>query len=204
MPPWRDKLAEYERKPGLLYQLSKLAETMCAPFWWSLQEDPETIPDSSRGESAHRFPSFLPDGRHFLYLAFPSNTIWVASLDGKDTKRLVNADSQAQYAPPGYLLFARQGTLMAQPFDAGRATSRFVHASPGSLSVSTARDPVKRRLFRPLSEPANAPLSRSFDEWRVLVGHGPCCWQLRKSRAFGGAISRVERRHHEVPVVCQK
>jgi Tol biopolymer transport system component len=80
-----------------------------------------TTPDASRGESAHRFPSFLPDGRHFLFLAFPSNTIWVSSLDGKDTKRLINADSQAQYAPPGYLLFARQGTLIAQPFDAVRA-----------------------------------------------------------------------------------
>jgi Tol biopolymer transport system component len=81
-----------------------------------------TTPDARHGEGSHRFPSFLPDGRHFLYLAFPSNTIWMGSLDEADAKLLVRSDSQAQYVAPGYLLFARQGTLMAQPFDAVRAT----------------------------------------------------------------------------------
>jgi eukaryotic-like serine/threonine-protein kinase len=79
-----------------------------------------TTPDASRREIAHRFPSFLPDGRHFLYLAFPSNAIWIGSLDRTDTKRLMNADSQAEYASRGYLLFARQSVLMAQPFDVNR------------------------------------------------------------------------------------
>src|SRR5207247_424137 len=41
------------------------------------QPTPLTRPDGSHGEGSHRFPSFLPDGRHFLYLAVPSNTIWV-------------------------------------------------------------------------------------------------------------------------------
>ena len=76
-----------------------------------------TVPNTSRGENAHRFPSFLPDGRRFVYVAAPSNTIWLGSLDAKDTMRLLSAESQAQYAAPGYLLFARQDTLMAQPFD---------------------------------------------------------------------------------------
>jgi len=80
-----------------------------------------TTPDASRGESAHRFPSFLPDGRRFLYLVFPSNTIWVGSIDSKDTKRLVAAESQAEYAA-GYLLFVQQATLVAQPFDASSGT----------------------------------------------------------------------------------
>jgi len=86
------------------------------------QPTPVTTPDASRKEIAHRFPSFLPDGRHFLYFASPSNTIWLGSLDSKETTRLLQADSQAQYAAPGYVLFVRQGTLLAQPFDARRGT----------------------------------------------------------------------------------
>jgi Tol biopolymer transport system component len=77
-----------------------------------------TTVNASRNENAHRFPAFLPDGRHFLYFASPSNTIWVASLDSNDTTKLVDSDSQAQYVEPGFLMFVRQGTLLAQPFDA--------------------------------------------------------------------------------------
>ena len=64
----------------------------------------------------------MPDGNHFLYLALNSDSaksaIRVGSLDSNDTKFLLNAQSFVQYAPPGYLLFQRDGTLMAQPFDA--------------------------------------------------------------------------------------
>src|SRR5207249_3629784 len=66
---------------------------------------------------------FLPDGRHFLYLAVSSHpqdtAIYAASLDApKARKRIVNADSQAMYSEPGYVLFVREGTLLAQRFDA--------------------------------------------------------------------------------------
>ncbi len=79
---------------------------------------PVTTPDASRKEMRHHCPYFLPDGRHFLYLAEPPSTIWVASLDSKETKQLPNTDSMAVYASPGYLLFVRQATLMGQAFDA--------------------------------------------------------------------------------------
>jgi len=70
-------------------------------------------------ETTLRAPYFLPDGRHFLYLAQPPNTIYVGSLDSTEPpKRLLAADSRAAYAPPGYLLFVQQGTLMGQRFDA--------------------------------------------------------------------------------------
>jgi Tol biopolymer transport system component len=85
---------------------------------------PVTALDSSRKETSHYWPSFLPDGNHFLYLALSSNpennAIFVGSLDSKDRKLLLNAMSNVAYVPPGYLLFDRQGTLMAQPFDAER------------------------------------------------------------------------------------
>jgi serine/threonine protein kinase len=79
-----------------------------------------TTPDA-HGESAHRFPAFLPDGRRFLYAAFPSSAIWIGSIDGGPATRLMTSESQAQYASPGYLLFTRQAALLAQPFDATRA-----------------------------------------------------------------------------------
>ena len=78
------------------------------------------MPDAAHQETSHRWPYFLPDGRHFLYLAQQPNSIYAGSLDSKETKRLLVAVSRAVYAPPGYLLFVRQGTLMGQTFDAGR------------------------------------------------------------------------------------
>src|SRR5262249_44537512 len=85
---------------------------------------PVTRIDQSRGEIGHRWPFFLPDARHFLYLSFFSGQehdkmgIYVGSLDGSEEKLLVRADSSVAYAPPGFLLFYREGNLLAQPFDA--------------------------------------------------------------------------------------
>ncbi|MGH9716582.1 MAG: protein kinase domain-containing protein [Candidatus Acidiferrales bacterium] len=93
---------------------------------------PLTSPHTS-GE-LHFFPSFLPDGRHFIYLRMTGKTgdsgIYVGSIDvqpGKqDSKRLLAAGSDAVYVPSsdpnmGQLLFLKSdGTLMAQPFDARR------------------------------------------------------------------------------------
>jgi serine/threonine protein kinase/Tol biopolymer transport system component len=97
---------------------------------------PLTTLDATRQESAHDLPSFLPDGKHFVYLRQSSNPeyrgIYVGAVgtapDQQDTKRLIAIDSSAVYtsAPDprdatrglGFLLFVREGTLMAQPFDA--------------------------------------------------------------------------------------
>ena len=76
-----------------------------------------------------RLPVFLPDGRHFLYLwrgGADQNGIWVASLDGKENRRLLSDVSGAVLAPPvnggpGHILFSRESTLMAVPFDASTA-----------------------------------------------------------------------------------
>jgi serine/threonine protein kinase len=92
---------------------------------------PLTTLDSSRQESHHSSPSFLPDGRHFIYLRASTTVgksgIYLGSLDSKPeqqgSKRLVATNSSAAYAPSsdsgvGHLLFLREGSLMAQPFDA--------------------------------------------------------------------------------------
>jgi serine/threonine protein kinase len=84
---------------------------------------PVTSLDPSRQQIAHEWPSFLPDGKHFLYFADSDSEnagIYVGSLDSKETKLILNVSSSPLYSPPGYLLFVRAGTLLAQPFDADR------------------------------------------------------------------------------------
>ena len=69
------------------------------------------------------WPHFLPDGRHFLFHSVSrvaKSAVSVGSIDSAETKRLIDSDFEATYAPPGYLLFVEQETLMAQPFDATR------------------------------------------------------------------------------------
>jgi len=81
-----------------------------------------TTLDESAGENSHRFPWFLPDGRHFLFTAQSGDrektAIYVGDLESKERRRLFAAASNAVYTPPGLLLFMRERTLMAQPFDA--------------------------------------------------------------------------------------
>ncbi len=90
---------------------------------------PVTVPDLSRHETFHFFPQFLPDAHHFIYFArslpMENSGIDAGTLDAKQTKRLLNTTAQAAYAAlhrgrtvPGYLLFLRGNTLMAQQFDA--------------------------------------------------------------------------------------
>src|SRR6202035_1363920 len=84
---------------------------------------PTTITKLAQGETVHMRPFFLPDGQHFLYR--PSTgpgggPTYVASLNSSERKFLFNADSSNVVYSQGYLLFQRETTLMAQPFDARR------------------------------------------------------------------------------------
>ena len=78
--------------------------------------------DTSRHEDSHRWPQFLPDGRHFLYLARTSDRssseIHLASIDTPKPVSIVRADGNPVYAAAGFLLYPRGNTLVAQPFDA--------------------------------------------------------------------------------------
>src|SRR5207248_5235802 len=77
----------------------------------------------SRAETGQRFPSFLPDGRHFLYYSVTGTSeqqgVYVGSLDSKEIKRLIGSEASAEYGQ-GNLLFVRNNTLMAQPLDLQR------------------------------------------------------------------------------------
>ena len=99
--------------------------------------------DKSRQQMAQWLPQFLPDGRHFLYLSGSVRSgkggICLGSLDSKEERMLLPIVSTASYAPPGFLIYGRQTTLLAQPFDAAklRLTGR---AFPIAERVGLQRD----------------------------------------------------------------
>jgi serine/threonine protein kinase/Tol biopolymer transport system component len=83
--------------------------------------------DVSERELGHRWPVFLPDGKHFLYLSWTGfwrlheeQAIYVGAVDSSKRKLLLRAASNAAYAPPGYILFLRGTDLMAQSFNLKR------------------------------------------------------------------------------------
>jgi len=85
---------------------------------------PATTLDTSRGETTHRWATFLPDGRHFLYMAgahsagtkSESNAIYMGALDSSEKTLVLQARSNVAYAS-GYLLYVRDRILLAQRFD---------------------------------------------------------------------------------------
>src|SRR4029453_15396759 len=112
-----------------------------------------TTLDESRKEITHAWPYFLPDGRHFLYLARSpqrENTgIYVGTLDSSERKLLVNTDSSAAYAPQGFLLFLRERTLMAQAFD---ASSLQLSGEPFPIADQVGQNPATGRAFFSVSQ----------------------------------------------------
>ena len=105
--------------------------------------EPVTTLDSTRGETAHRFPQFLPDGRHFLFTALPSRAgkfdIFIGSLDSPKRRLLMTAGTGLTWAPPGHLLYARDGKLIAQRFDPRSMRLRGDPVSLGDVITRTSR-----------------------------------------------------------------
>jgi eukaryotic-like serine/threonine-protein kinase len=87
---------------------------------------PITSVNREVGENSHRLPQFLPDGRHFLYTArgqdINNTKVYLGDLESKSRKLVVTVPSNVVYAPSGHILFVREGSLVAQRFDAGSAT----------------------------------------------------------------------------------
>jgi serine/threonine protein kinase len=75
------------------------------------------------GQAQHRFPQFLPDGRHFIYYSIgtaESLGIYLGSIDGGESKRVVSASTNGAYLAPDMILYMRESNLMAQHFDLKR------------------------------------------------------------------------------------
>jgi eukaryotic-like serine/threonine-protein kinase len=111
-----------------------------------------TALDSLRKEATHRWPFFLPDGKHFLFFARTTTTgaqgegdaIRLASVDGKTNKVILNVSSNAIYAS-GHLLYVRGNSLAAQRFN---TSSLELEGEATALVQGIAYDPsISRGLF---------------------------------------------------------
>jgi serine/threonine protein kinase len=151
-------------RDGVIVYASKLSNT---PLWRVAASGgvpvPATVLDSTRGDARHNFPQFLPDGRHFLFLVYgtdpqrsgpyigslgdPNQTKPIPQLSGNPFQAVFvgGADSSS-----GYLIYAREGALIAQSFDTpslrlkgepesflSRESLR-VNAFPGFLNVTAS------------------------------------------------------------------
>ncbi len=123
--------------------------------------------DSAAGMTQVGWPEFLPDGRHYLFLAIGANSrLCVGELNSKKIVDLGPCDSQIKFVPPGQILFSRGGTLVAQRFDAGAlklvgdpvpiaekvstdaiGTSEF-HASDNGILVFSTRRAQRGRMVK--------------------------------------------------------
>ncbi len=108
-----------------------------------------TTPDRAKGESSHRLPHCLPDGKSALFTIMSEAYDLhprTALLDVRTRKWRVLVDdaADARYVLPGYLVFLRQGVLMAVPFDLGR------------LEVTGQPVPVLTNVMQSLNGPSNS------------------------------------------------
>src|SRR5262249_44603866 len=105
--------------PAPTSDLLKIPASGGTPSLWKAREP---------GVGSLEAPSFLPDGKHFLYVAFDTDPqkqgLYVASLDGSEVKRIPGIDrSKGEYAN-GYLFYCKAADLFAQPFDTGKLELR--------------------------------------------------------------------------------
>ncbi|HYX22304.1 MAG TPA: protein kinase, partial [Thermoanaerobaculia bacterium] len=105
-------------------------------------------PDAARKETSVGWPQFLPDGKHYIYLVTgekpEDSAYWIGSIDSKEKKMLAPAQTLVEYAPPGYLLFVRDRTLVAQPFD---ASAMKIMGEPVPLAEKIGTDAVGLARF---------------------------------------------------------
>jgi serine/threonine protein kinase len=114
-PAWApDGTILFVRRPGELAAIAATGGTIRSVLTDANQSSP----------TVRAWPRFLPDGRHFIFWGSGDQAehrgIYVGSLDSSEARFLVKSDFRAWYAPPGLLVFPRDETLMAQPFDTTR------------------------------------------------------------------------------------
>ena len=134
--------------------------------------------------TSHRWPFFLPDGKHFLYLAInhdpthaANDAVYYASLDGRDNRVLLRSQSNVVYAN-GFLLFARGDQLMAQPFDPDKGT---ISGEPQAVAAGVVNDVSTWHM----------DASASNNGMVVLGSGGTADWQLIWTDRNGKQIGTV-------------
>lgn len=142
----------------------------------------EVLPlDTSRKESQQRWPLLLPDDRHFLYVSSIStgekeNAIYLGSLESRERTRLLNVDSRVIYSPPGFLLYDRDGALVAQRFDVDRLS---VVGEAKQIAPSVDADRVRRGVTMGVSDNGVLVYRAGLPAQQNLV------WMDRSGRRLG-------------------
>jgi Tol biopolymer transport system component len=114
--------------PGVATGLWIISENGGAP-------EPLTTTDVAAGERSHRWPGFVPGGEAVLFMAqgrggnYEDGTIQVVTLSERKPRIVHAGGAYPRYAESGHLLFGRQGTLFAAPFDRSRLETT-AHAKP--------------------------------------------------------------------------
>jgi eukaryotic-like serine/threonine-protein kinase len=158
--------------------------------------------DVTRTKGNQRFPVFLPDGRHFLYLkrdaAAADNGVYVSSLDGSENRRVLPDVSGIAFAPAshgeraGHILFVRENTLMAAPFDpvAARIAGDVFSVADGvSLNSPSSYLPVTVSASGVLIyEPTGAGSGANQFGWYDRTGKF-LAWAGTPGKVFNPAIS---------------
>jgi eukaryotic-like serine/threonine-protein kinase len=146
-----------------------------------------TVMDKSKHDS-HRWPYFLPDGKHFLYLAVvhanPTDNrdgIYMASPDGKENHLVMRGYTNVAYAA-GRLVFTRDNTLMAQPFDPKTGT---LHGEAERLSDDVLLDQTTwRAQFDASGSGVLVYGSGGLTPWQAV-------WYDRSGKEIGPAGEKV-------------
>ena len=106
---------------------------------------PAPLTKRGANQTTHRWPHFLPDGKHVLYYSGnhlnidgPDNTLWIASLDGRENRMIAPSATEAEYAD-GYLFYVQDSALVARAFDP--ASARFT-GEPRSTADRVQFDPT--------------------------------------------------------------
>jgi dipeptidyl aminopeptidase/acylaminoacyl peptidase len=136
---------------------------------WTLTQ----ITDPRKDTYGHRWPFFLPDGKHFLF-STPEDGLRAGSLDSKDQPLLVPGAGSGNYAD-GYLFFVKQGTLFAQRFDPERL--RF---SEQPVPVSSGMGDFNERSYGVYSLSQSGVLA-----FRTSEVHAQLTWFDRSGKPVG-------------------
>jgi serine/threonine protein kinase/Tol biopolymer transport system component len=157
----------------------------------SVDEPPRRVPVAAGTSPGGWFPSFLPDGRHFLEfeptVRQPANAgVWVVALDSGQRTRLIDAQSNALYAN-GHLLFWREGTVWAQAFD---ESALRLSGTPRRVADAVGLNPVTNQGLFSVSD------TGTLAYFAGTVGQTELVWFNRSGTELGrpgakGVISTI-------------
>ncbi len=149
---------------------------------------PASVLDRSRADEVHSFPQFLPDGERFMFVirsADPDRVgIYVQSLDSMEPRRVLRVESRFMIVP-GYLVYGRDGVLLAHPFDAVNVR---MTGEPIAMGEQTEQGPTGNIVFS-ASRHRRPGVPRCVANGRLATG-------LARSRR---QVSRGDRRAEHLP-----